>query len=69
MDGPLRYYTKWTKSEKEKNYMILLMGRIWKEKKKKHVEKEIIFGVTRAGGQEDREMKKLVSKYRLPVIR
>ena len=69
MDGPLRYYTKWTKSEKEKNYMILLMGRIWKEKKKKHVEKEIIFGVTRGGGQEDREMKKLVRKYRLPVIR
>ena len=37
--------------------------------KKKHVEKEIIFGVTRGGGQEDREMKKLVRKYRLPVIR
>ena len=39
------------------------------KEKKKRVEKEIIFGVTRAGGQEDREMKKLVSKYRLPVIR
>ena len=35
----------------------------------KLVEKEITFGVPRGGGQEDREMKKLVRKYRLPVIR
>ena len=40
-----------------------LKGRI------KLVEKEITFGVPRGDGQEDREMKKLVRKCRLAVIR
>ena len=40
-----------------------LKGRI------KLVEKKITFGVPRGGGQEDREMKKLLRKDRLPVTR